>query len=100
MSKRHKVGDTIWRGFARRWDLDGAWMPEIRPGQIRAVDADGYVDVVMSGAMPGMEGKRNPGAWVATGQPPERYSRTPEAALRIAKLAVDEAQALAYDSAA
>lgn len=86
----HKVGDTVWRGYARHFgDPKEVW-PEIRPGKVTAVDEDGTIAVALKGIMPGTEGKRNPGGWMAWYQPPERYRATPEEALADAKAAVTQ----------
>lgn len=90
----HKVGDIVWRGYARRYD-DRTYWPEIRPGQVTLVHDDGTIDVNMMGVVPGCEGKRNPGGWVAWHQPPERYHLAPEAALVEAKATVEQASELA-----
>lgn len=84
----HKAGDTVWRGYARPYDDDGVYWPEIRPGRVSRVNDDGSLEVFMQGRMPGSEGKRSAGSWTAWHQDPDRYHSTPEAALVDAKLAL------------
>jgi hypothetical protein len=88
----HKVGDLVWRGYARVYsDADTYW-PEIRPGRISKIADDGSLEVWMFGLMPGTEGKRNPGSWRAWNQDPELYHATPEAALEDAKAALAQVE--------
>lgn len=84
----HKVGDIVWRGYARSYSDPAVYWPEIRPGRVSKVSDDGTLEVWMFGLMPGTETKRNPGSWRAWHQDPARYHRTPEAALAEAKEAV------------
>jgi len=88
----HKVGDTVWRGYARHYGDGVTYWPEIRPGDVRAVHDDGTIDVTLCGVMPVREGRRSPGAWVAFRQPPERYHATPETALAEAHNAVAQCE--------
>lgn len=85
-----KVGDRGWRGYARHYGNPKEWWPEIRPFTIRRDNGDGSYELSVEGVIPGGEGKRNPGSWIAFSVDPELMHRTPEAALRQAKrVAVD-----------
>jgi len=86
----HKVGDLVWRGYARTFGRSDVYYPEIRPGRVIEIDADGLLRVQMEGVIPGSEGRRNPGAWIAWHQPPERYFATPDEALADAKAAMSQ----------
>lgn len=85
-----KLGDTVWRGYARHHGNPKEWWPEIRPGRITEVNDDGTYRLHMEGIMPGSERKRHPGGWIHYGADAELLHKTPEAALRQAKrVAVD-----------
>ena len=94
-----KVGDRGWRGYARHYGNPKEWWPEIRPFRVRRDVGDGSFELHCEGVMPGSEGKRSPGSWINFGADPDIMCRTPEAALRQAKQAADQANAKAETSA-
>lgn len=89
-----KEGDECWRGYARIYHASDKplWSPEIRPATITEI-RDGRCRIMMRGVMPGAEGKRTPGAWVAWDYDPANLHRTPETALRMAKRVAADANA-------
>lgn len=89
--KTWKKGDRAWRGYARHYGNPKEWWPEIRPLQIVDVRPDGELRCHMEGIMPGAEGRRNPGSWVALNLEPDLLHDTPQAALSDA-IAVAAAQ--------
>ena len=95
-----KAGDLCWRGYARNYGNPKEWWPEIRPGRVTAINTDGSLSCTMEGVIPGAEGKRNPGSWVAWSLRPVLLHRTPEDALRAAKTVADDLNASATDDAA
>lgn len=92
MTNEHnwKEGDIGWRGYARHYENEKEWWPEIRPAHVKSVNKDGTLEVIMEGIMPGHETRRNPGRWIAWNLSPELLYRTPEEALEKAKLTVEQ----------
>lgn len=90
MIKPHAVGDIVWRGYARKFDGEPGWWPEIRQGRITKIHDDGTLTVRLLGCIPGSEGKRNPGVWLAWYQPPERYRARSDYAMGDAERAVED----------
>jgi len=95
-----KPGDIGWRGYARHYGNPKEWWPEIRPARVVEVNNDGLLRLHMEGIIPGSEGKRNPGGWVAWNVDPDLLHKTPEAALRQAKRVAADANAEAATEAA
>ena len=85
MTKKWKVGDKFWRGYARTWDHGQSYVAEIRPGHVCRVNDDGSFKCIMVGTMPGTEGKRTPGFWIAYSLDADLLVTTPELALVQAK---------------
>ena len=91
-----KKGDEVWRGYARTYGVDhNRWWPEIRPAVISDVNADGTLHVRMCGPIPSLGDTRAMrGCWVSYRLPAANVFRTPEQALRHAKLIAADANAV------
>lgn len=88
-----KAGDAGWRGYARHYGDPSRWFPEVRPTTVDEVNKDGTLRCRMQGIIPGSEGKRNPGQWVAFSLDADLLHRTPEKALSYAKRVAIDANA-------